>query len=47
MVRRQAGKELSLGQVMKNWIGRMGEGQKTGPSSMGAGRDGVNGWVRR
>jgi hypothetical protein len=30
-----------------DWIGRMGEGQKTPPSSIGAGRDGVDGWVRR
>lgn len=36
----------SLGQVM-DWIGKIGEGQKTLLSSMGAGRDGVNGSVRR
>lgn len=36
----------SLGQVM-DWIGKIGEGQKTLLSSMGAGRDGVNGLVRR
>lgn len=36
----------SFGQVM-DWIGGMGEGQKTPPSSMGAWKDSVNGWVRR
>lgn len=30
-----------------DWIGWMGEGQKTAPSSMGAWKDSVNGWVRR
>lgn len=32
----------SFGQVM-DWIGGMGEGQKTPPSSMGAWENGVNG----